>query len=107
MKQKTAGFEPADSSVLRVDAASLWCPPCKLDVTKLVTIGRNDIRVVAGNTALNYMAGRKLPDYKLLNLRYGERFQAQDMDKIQPILSGLLGTPKLTCINNAVILPIL
>jgi hypothetical protein len=41
------------------------------------------------------MSGRKLPDYKLLNLRYGERFQAQDMDKIQPLPSGLVSSPKL------------
>jgi len=37
------------------------------------------------------MAGHALPDYKLLNLRYGERFQPQDMDKVQPIPSGLIG----------------
>jgi hypothetical protein len=50
---------------------------------------------MVGNTALNFMAGRKLPDYKLLNLRYGERFQAQDMDKIQPLPSGLIGSVRL------------
>jgi hypothetical protein len=33
---------------------------------------------------MNYMAGHSLPDYRLFNLRYGERFQPQDMDKIQP-----------------------
>lgn len=76
-------------------AGSLWCPPYRLNVTAYLKNGRNDIRILVGNTALNYMAGRKLPDYKLLNLRYGERFQAQDMDKIQPIASGLLGTLKL------------
>jgi hypothetical protein len=32
----------------------------------------------------------------LLNLRYGERFQAQDMDKVQPIPAGLLGPIRLT-----------
>jgi hypothetical protein len=41
------------------------------------------------------MAGRRLPDYKLLNLRYGERFQAQDMDKVQALPSGLLGSVRL------------
>ncbi len=75
-------------------AGSLWCPPYRLDVTRLLKNGRNDIRIVVGNTAMNYMAGRKLPDYKLLNLRYGERFQPQDMDKIRPLPSGLTG--KLT-----------
>jgi hypothetical protein len=44
---------------------------------------------------MNYMAGHSLPDYRLLNLRYGERFQAQDIDKIQALPSGLLGAVRL------------
>ena len=76
-------------------AGSLWSPPYRLDVTSLLRPGKNSIRIVVGNTALNYMAGHKLPDYKLLNLRYGERFQAQDMDKIQVLPSGLTGSIKL------------
>jgi hypothetical protein len=75
---------------------SLWCPPYKLDVTRYLRPGRNTIRIEVGNTALNYMAGHSLPDYKLLNLRYGERFQAQDMDTIQFLPSGIIGTVKLT-----------
>jgi hypothetical protein len=76
-------------------AGSLWCPPYRLDVSRFLKSGRNDIRILVGNTALNYMAGRRLPDYRLLNLRYGERFQAQDMDKIQVLPSGLTGQVKL------------
>lgn len=76
-------------------AGSLWCPPYKLDIKSALREGKNDIRILVGNTALNYMAGHSLPDYKLLNLRYGERFQAQDMDKIRPISSGIIGGPKL------------
>jgi hypothetical protein len=72
-------------------AGSVWCPPYKLDVTRLLRPGKNQIRIVVANLALNYMAGRRLPDYRLLNLRYGERFQAQDMDKVQPIPAGLFG----------------
>ncbi len=74
---------------------SLWAPPYKLDVTRFLKDGKNDIRIAVANTALNYMAGRKLPDYKLLNLRYGERFQPQDMEKILPIPSGITGTLNL------------
>jgi hypothetical protein len=70
---------------------SLWCPPFRLDVTGFLRPGENQFRVVTANTAMNYMAGHSLPDYRLLNLRYGERFQAQDMDKVQPQPSGLLG----------------
>lgn len=76
-------------------AGSLWCPPYALDVSSLLRPGDNRIRIVVANLALNYMAGRRPPDYRLLNLRYGERFQAQDMDKVQPIPSGLLGPIRL------------
>lgn len=76
-------------------AGSVWCPPYSLDVSGLVKPGPNKIRIVIGNTAMNYMAGHSLPDYRLLNLRYGERFQAQDMDKVQPLPSGLLGPVRL------------
>ena len=76
-------------------AGSVWCPPYVVDVTRYLRSGDNKIRIVVANTALNYMAGRKLPDYRLLNMRYGERFQAQDMDKVQAIPSGLFGPIRL------------
>jgi hypothetical protein len=76
-------------------AGSVWCPPYSLDVTKLLQSGENRIRILVANTAINHMAGRSLPDYRLLNLRYGERFQPQDMDKVKPITSGLLGQVRL------------
>jgi hypothetical protein len=76
-------------------AGSVWCPPYALDVSAFLRPGANKIRIVVANLALNYMAGRRPPDYRLLNLRYGERFQAQDMDKVQPIVSGLLGPIRL------------
>jgi len=97
-------FDPPirEAAVIYVNgqkAGSLWCPPYKLDIRSLLRSGRNDIRILVGNTALNYMSGRSLPDYKLLNLRYGERFQAQDMDKVRPIPSGIIGTPKLILVK--------
>ncbi len=76
-------------------AGSVWCPPYSLDVSSFLQAGENKIKIVVGNTALNYMAGRKLPDYKLLNLRYGERFQPQEMEKIQVLPSGLTGNIRL------------
>src|SRR5437763_14640434 len=76
-------------------AGALWCPPYALDVTSLLRPGENRIRIIVANTAVNYMAGHSLPDYRLLNLRYGERFQPQDMDKIQPTASGLAGPIRL------------
>jgi hypothetical protein len=41
------------------------------------------------------MAARALPDYRLLNLRYGVRFEPQDMDKVQAVPAGLLGPIRL------------
>lgn len=87
-----------DAAVVYINgqrAGSIWCPPYAIDLTGLVRAGKNQIRIVVGNTAMNYMAGHSLPDYKLLNLRFGERFQPQDMDKIKPLPSGLLGNVRL------------
>jgi len=74
---------------------SVWCPPYSIDVTDFLKRGENLLRIEVANTAINYMAGHALPDYRLLNLRYGERFQPQDMDKVQPVPSGLLGRIRL------------
>jgi hypothetical protein len=76
-------------------AGAVWCAPYSLDITEFVKPGTNKIRLEVANTAMNYMAGHSLPDYRLLNLRYGERFQPQDMDKIQALPSGLLGPVRL------------
>ncbi len=81
-------------------AGSVWCPPYSLDVTRLLRRGENKLRIVVGNLALNYMAGHRLPDYRLLNLRYGERFSAQDMDKVRPVPSGLLGGIRLLALKD-------
>jgi alpha-L-rhamnosidase len=74
---------------------SIWCPPYLIEVRRFLRAGENKIRVEVANTAMNHMAGRSLPDYRLLNLRYGERFQPQDMDKVQALPSGLLGPIRL------------
>jgi hypothetical protein len=87
-----------DAAVIYVNderAGSAWCPPYTLDITKLLKPGANRLRIVVGNTAINHLAGTKLPDYRELNQRYGERFQPQDMENLQPLPSGLLGTIRL------------
>jgi hypothetical protein len=76
-------------------AGSAWCPPYAVDVTPLLRPGPNRIRIEVANLAINHMAGHALPDYKLLNLRYGTRFEPQDMDKVQPVPAGLLGPIRL------------
>ncbi len=76
-------------------AGSAWCPPYAVDVTAALHRGDNVLRVVVGNLAINHMAWEPLPSYRLLNLRYGVRFEPQDMDGLSPLPSGLLGPVRL------------
>jgi len=76
-------------------AAAVWRPPYQADVTHFLRAGQNTLRIVVGNLAINALAGQRPPDYTALNQRYGERFQAQDMDNLQPLPSGLLGPVRL------------
>ena len=78
-----------------VRVGSVWCPPYALDVSQALRAGSNHIRIDVANLALNAMAGRALPSYRLLNARYGTRFEPQDMDKVRPEPSGLLGEIRL------------
>jgi hypothetical protein len=75
-------------------AGSVWCPPYEVDLSELLHAGDNVIRIVVTNLAVNAMAEGP-EDNSKLNARYGERFQAQDMDRIQPEPSGLLGPIRL------------
>ncbi len=87
-----------DAAVVYVNdqrAGSVWCPPYSIDVSKLLRPGANRVRIIVGNTAINHLAGTKLPDYKELRQRYGDRFQPQDMENLQPLPSGLLGSVRL------------
>jgi alpha-L-rhamnosidase len=72
-------------------AGSVWRPPYELEISPWLQSGENSFRIVVGNLAINSMVGKSLPDYRLLNLRYGKRFAPQDMDNLQPLPSGLLG----------------
>lgn len=72
-------------------AGAVWKPPYRVDLTQHIKPGQNVIRVIVGNTAINEMAGKALPDYRLLGDRYGVRFIPQGMDNLQPLPSGITG----------------
>jgi hypothetical protein len=76
-------------------AGMVWHPPYEVGVSALVHPGENTIRIVVAILAINAMARGPLPDYKLLNSRYGERFQPQDLVNLQPLPAGLLGPIRL------------
>jgi hypothetical protein len=77
------------------DSGSIWKPPYGLDVTPSIRIGRNHLKIIVYNLAINALAGRALPDYRLLNSMYGQRFKPQDMENLEPLPSGLLTAPRL------------
>lgn len=75
---------------------SVWTTPFRIDLAGSLQPGENTVEVRVANTAINELAGRSAPDYRLLNLRYGERFQPQDTANPQPLPSGIFGKVTLT-----------
>jgi hypothetical protein len=76
-------------------AGSLWHPPYRLDISPYLKSGENQIEIHVYNTALNAWSALPPHDYKPLIAKYGDRFQMQDLDKVQPLPSGILGTIRL------------
>ena len=63
--------------------------------------GRNHLKLVVANLAINSLAGRSAPDYRLLNSRYGERFTPQiGMQNLSPQPAGILGTIELLALQS-------
>jgi hypothetical protein len=87
--------EAAVVSVNGKVAGAVWRAPFEVEVGSLLHPGANEIRIVVANTAINELAGQNMPDYKLLKLKYGDRFQPQDMNNLEPLPSGILGSVKL------------
>ena len=79
--------------------SAIWAPPYRMDIKAGVQAGDNRIHIRVGNTAMNHMAGQSPPNYRLLNLRYGERFVPQDMDQVQVLPSGLTAPVRLVLGN--------
>jgi hypothetical protein len=87
--------EAAQVYVNDKSAGSVWHPPYELNVTAFLHAGNNTIRVVVANLAINELAKGPLPDYTALKARYGDRFQPQDLQNLQPVPAGLLGPVRI------------
>jgi len=87
--------EAAEVYVNGESAGFVWHPPYTIDVTRFLNAGKNRLRIIVGNTAINSLASRALPTNRLLNERYGERFTPQDMVNLQALPSGILGGLRL------------
>jgi hypothetical protein len=79
---------------------ALWHPPYALDVSKYLKAGENHIEIRVYNTALNAWSALPPRDYKPLIATYGDRFQMQDLDKVKPVSSGLLGAVRLVLMEG-------
>jgi len=76
-------------------AGALWHPPYRVAVGAYLKAGENHIEIRVYNTAINAWAALPPHDYRPLIAKYGDRFQMQDLDKVQPVSSGLLGAVRL------------
>jgi hypothetical protein len=95
--------EAAEVYVNGQRAGVVWHPPYTVEVSSLLKAGKNELSIIVGNTAINSLAGSALPDYRLLNDRYGERFVPQGMENLQPLPSGLLGGLRLRLVPGNLI----
>jgi hypothetical protein len=76
-------------------AGSVWHPPYRVEVSGLLHEGENSVRIAVANLAINQLAGQPPPDHRALIAKYGNRFQDQDMNNLQPLPSGILGPVRL------------
>ncbi len=95
-----AHFDPPirEAALLTINgqpAGALWHPPYCLDIAGLLKPGGNLIEIHVYNTALNAWSALPPRNYKLLIAKYGDRFQMQDLDRVRPLPSGLLGQIQL------------
>ncbi len=81
-------------------AGQLWHPPYRVDLGEQLHKGSNQLRIEVSNTAINELAGRAQPSYRLLYDRYGTLFMPQDMNDLEPLPSGILGSIKLEEISG-------
>ena len=95
-----AWFEPPirEAAIVFVNgrrAGALWHPPYTLDLAGEVHPGENTLEIRVYNTAINELAGEPPRDYTALKAKYGNRFQMQDMNNLEPVPSGIAGPVEL------------
>jgi hypothetical protein len=83
--------EAAEIFVNGLHVGDLWHPPYTMDITPAAHAGENTLEIRVFNTAINELAGQPPRDYTALKAKYGDRFQMQDMENLQPLPSGIQG----------------
>jgi hypothetical protein len=83
--------EAAEVFVNGKHVEDLWHPPYAVDISSAAHPGENTLELRIFNTAINELAGQPPRDYTALKAKYGDRFQMQDVDNLQPVPSGIRG----------------
>ena len=87
--------EAAEVFVNGRHVGDLWHPPYSIDLTSAAHTGENTLELRVFNTAINELAGQPPRDYTALKAKYGDRFQMQDMNNLQPVPSGIRGAVQI------------
>jgi len=89
--------EIADVWVNGTHAGASWHRPHRLDITRLVRNGKNEIRVDVTNLLINRVLGSPDPDYSALEEKYSRRFPepGEKKEVKEPLPSGLLGPVRI------------
>jgi hypothetical protein len=87
--------EAAEVFINGKHVGDLWHPPYTIDVTSGAHAGENTLELRIFNTAINELAGQPPRDYTALKAKYGDRFQMQDMNNLQPVPSGIRGAVQI------------
>jgi hypothetical protein len=74
-------------------AGLAWMRPYRFDITRLVRLGRNRVRINVTNLLINRVLGMGPTDYSAVYERYGKRDSpGEEWDKVrEPFPSGMLG----------------
>jgi hypothetical protein len=89
--------EIAEVAVNGVPAGVAWKRPYRIDITRQVREGGNQLEVKVTNLWINALLGMPEPDYGKLNARFGARFPAPvEWKRFKPYPSGLLGPVAVT-----------
>lgn len=78
-------------------AGDAWQAPFRIEVSRWLRPGRNQLRIQVANLLINTLLGQKPPDYTGLIKAYGDRFPRPEDWKLNPhpLTSGLLGPVRL------------
>jgi hypothetical protein len=85
--------ETAEVWINDAAAGAAWMRPYRFDITRLVRLGSNRLRIAVTNLLINRVLGMGPIDYSAVYERYGRRFPpGEEWEKVrEPFPAGLLG----------------